>query len=774
MKSGLRFSLKSEYRPMTISARNSRKCWEPDFQLSLREVAGDTYPQADYELGGEDPHVVFSKVRFGRELLKRSKDYDQSKPSSTEVARVQGQIEQIHALANDPNVPSDRREFFRDFRLPDPKAMPECWRTMGFFRKRLHILWGMEKVGKNATFLPSSKNSLEWADGKNRKKVEDVLDVHDLTRADWRPWLLNALTFGWYGRRHGYRQRGGCLGSILTWLVRLLLIMLVASLFRGCLPRCSSVPPVSIPPISFPPVLPPSASTPSEDDKGSETPKDGKGEEAPALPEDEDGANSENAESSSPSKSELSKSKDSGLDDKKPESPPLPPQDEVSGRESVEALSFGFRVNPPKELSASDDIAKVEFSVSPIADLQGKDYVISDWCVNGEVRRPGASRTFAPPEGLRYDKSYTISASVTVDGKEHRVEPFQWNMVDSPTWQILEVGRDASGERRQYKIVCCNSSSVEPTVKSWKVAFRPGGKNEGTALAFDHDEKDLGKDGIELDWGIDRYKGAYYLELTAEVEYSLRGKDKTATHVETFPFTHDSSADALTKAKYEVVIPNVYFCLARLTDGSLINGTAFAVSEKRLLSNYHVAVGGIPECYANSGDYKVAGPVTLTNIKGKTYYAKVEWSDRGRDLAVLRLCDKRGNDADDRLPGYLHLANDALVSGICETAARHVFAIGYPKGTVCKGPPAFTDGKAEQVISRDYKWNGDAQTFDTIVNYTSTKCGYSGGPLVDYQTETVLGVNFGGLVEQLDGHKAASLATSVKEVRRAFTKLDAR
>ena len=63
------------------------------------------------------------------------------------------------------------------------------------------------------------------------------------------------------------------------------------------------------------------------------------------------------------------------------------------------------------------------------------------------------------------------------------------------------------------------------------------------------------------------------------------------------------------------------------------------------------------------------------------------------------------------------------------------------------------------------------QTFDTIVNYTSTKCGYSGGPLIDYKTETVLGVNFGGLLEMMEGHKAASLATSATEVRLGFPHL---
>ena len=71
-KSGLRFSLDGEYRPMTISPLDVRKCWEPEFQRALRDIAGETYPQADFELGSPDRHVTFSQVnqcgrRFSRD-----------------------------------------------------------------------------------------------------------------------------------------------------------------------------------------------------------------------------------------------------------------------------------------------------------------------------------------------------------------------------------------------------------------------------------------------------------------------------------------------------------------------------------------------------------------------------------------------------------------------------------------------------------------------------------------------------------------------------------
>lgn len=836
MRSGLRFSLKSgEYYPLTISPLNPRKCWEPEFQYALRDIAGDTYPQADYVLEGVDAHVRYSKLNsLGIDILKGSKPYDQRRPSKSEVVRVQEQIEQIHALANDSNIPTDRREFFRNLQLPDPRYMPECWRVTGLFKKHLHILWGISKGGKHSTFLPASAHAGSWDDQKNRVPLGDALGMPDATplansaqktvgalngqrktgfRANFLHWLLNTLTFGWYGRhsgRSGIGRSGGCLGRIISMLIRLVLIYLLFSLFRGCIPGCPSRfgrGPAYEPGVSMPGGLGGGSSGGDTDidggsgegcnmPDGSGDGRDGPGKDctAPDIPPELGGSApsndmdvkkpGENPDQNQPTDSqekdpndESAKAEDAAPDLAKEDpkqgedAPPQPKNDPppVSNLESVQALACRFKVNPPKELSGSNaDVARVEFSISAIDDLKGKEFIVSDWKINDEVLAPGESKTFSPSEGLRYDKTYTVTAVVTVDGNPQRVEPFQWNTVDQPTWQILEYGRNIDNAMRQYKLVCCNSSSIKPFVTNWKVSFRTKDKKEDKALDFGVESRRVGDNLFEMKKNIGFFEGAYFMEMSADVEYVVRGRTNCVTHVETFPFTHDSSADGLTKAKYEVVIPNVYFCLAKLEDGSLINGTAFAISEKLLLSNYHVAVGGIPESYVNSGNYKIAGPVTLTNVKGKTFYAKVDRSDRGRDLAILRLCDKAGKEVDDRLPGYLHLSEDSLVSGISETATRHVFAIGYPKGTVCMGPPAFTDGKAEKIFKRDYDWRGKHESFDTILNYASTKCGYSGGPLIDYQTETVLGVNFGGLVEKLEGHKAAALATSAKEVRIGF------
>lgn len=753
---GLEFPLKGKYRPLTVSQSNAHKCWEPEYQFALREIAGETYPQAEHEPSGESPSVTFSRTnKFGFETLRQSLPLNVRRPSAAELGRVQSEIERIHELANDPDIPSDRREFFRGFQLPDPRQMPECWRTSGFFRKRLSIIWGLAKEGKNSTFLPASAASAKWGDRAERIPLGRPFGFDGLPRS--------ATAGGIDGGGPG--GRCGCLGAFLRswpcWLTALLLGLPVCWGVRSC----SSQNGVA------------SAAVADVADAVTNAVRNVSGgmddglSDARGGVEPEDAVSDGGAESKTPESEGLEA--ESGGEEWPASSMDGPPrQTSVTNLESVRAFECRFRVDPPKELAGGDaESAKVEFTVSPVDENGGREFVVSDWTVNGRVARTGVASSFIPKNGLRHDGVYTISATVTVDGRPQRVRPYQWNGVDKPTWQILEVGRDEARDVRRYRLICCNSSSVRPVVNDWKVAFRAGGRHEAAKLAFDVEQKPLGDDVLELDWGIGRYKGAYFMEMTADVSYSLRGRDERTAHVEVFPFAHDSSADALTRAKYEAVIPKVYFCLARTQTGELVNGTAFAISGSRFLTNYHVAVGDVPESYVNSSGYRIVGPVRLTNVRGKTFHAVVEKSDRGRDLAVLRLCDKDGNAVKDVLPWYLHLADEKLLDSVSESRPRAVFAVGYPKGTVCFGPPSFTDGKAERVFRRDYAHQGRAESFETVLNYTSTKCGYSGGPLIDYQTETVLGVNFGGYVKQLEGHKAASLATSVSEVRRAFPDL---
>ena len=475
MSNGLKFSLKDEYRPMTISPLNPHKCWELEFQCALRRIAGDTYPQADYVLEGADPYVVFRKINLGVDVLRNSKSYNQRRPSASEVARVQEQIEKIHAMANDSTIPMDRRDFFRNLQLPSPIDMPECWRITGLFRKRLHILWGLSKGNKNSTFLPASANAGNWNDKESRVSIGDALGVpidmnkdcserfcadqstmENRKKRGLLPWLLNAI--GWYGRRYGYRS-GGCFGAIVGWIIRLFIIMLLLSLIRGCIRGCapnrggvsvfesresssnsdersnvgagspSSVTDGGLNGGEAPDIplelnrdgsqeSPGVADGVGQEEKSGATPDEDKNDaispavppassngveggsisgEAPDIPPELKGSESEERTDKTNSDGEIVDGKSGEVSDKEENDNPLSPDatpspqkkpDEVSNLESARALACHFKVNPPRDLPSPDEnVAMVEFTVSPIDDIRGRKYEVSDWCINGDIKK---------------------------------------------------------------------------------------------------------------------------------------------------------------------------------------------------------------------------------------------------------------------------------------------------------------------------------------------------------------------------------------------------
>ena len=786
--------LAGRYQPARVSRENPALCWDYVYQTPLRELSaslnpdgGGVCPFPQVECFGSNPissvQYLAVDAKTHRDVLGSTRPISRTRIPRWAVNAVQKVVDEVHCQAErqDQNMPSELRGFYRNFRLPDPNVMPECWRVGGRFgHKRVYVLWGLEKANsKNGGFFyPASKQSEKWKDGVARETLarkcgcfgfgpllrSSVGAVTETFTSRSQPkgndgagYLPNGTissemlrnedssrnVFGGLvgvgteteTRTEGDvaldspRQASGCLSRILRFVLgSLIFVALLAALFWliASLPSCRSR---------------------SNSSAG-----------APVASEDPAAPCAPSAPDAPVSSDEPSKDSPAAL--------PPRSQDPTSGEESVRALACAFRVNDPIFLDdGRGNVANVKFSVAPLKPNIKEKYIVSDWTVNGAIVKAGESQDFSPSGGLRYDRVYTISATVKIDNRVQRVLPYQWNSVDIPTWQIVPLGRGhADGERERYRLICCNSSLITPVVKSWGVGFYQSNRS----LSFKKDLEKVTDDEMEMKYDIGYFKGSYFMKMTVDIEYvDRKGTSRNVVHSEVFPFSHDSSATGLTRAKYEVVIPNVYYCLAKRNDGGLHNGTAFAISTRKLLTNYHVAVGGVPETYQDA-DYRVVGPVTLTNIKGKTYYAKVESSDRGRDLALLRLCDRSGNEVDEELPGYLHLANEGLVKGISKEHPRYVFAIGYPKGTVCMGPPAFTDGKAEEVDAREYAWGRKREKLGTIINYTSTKHGYSGGPLIDFQTEGVLGVNFGGIATNFEKHKAASLATSVDEVRKAF------
>ena len=150
--------------------------WHINFVNLLRGVNSANavnevvFPNPLQELDGSAVTYVLTDTE-GNEVLKKSISLrDKAIPSHC-LKKLQAAIDQMHTWADDPRVPAEKREFCRQFRLPDPKIDPDAYRMSGgWFSRKLHVLWGYEKNGSKA-FLPKSKISEKWDDAASREDI---------------------------------------------------------------------------------------------------------------------------------------------------------------------------------------------------------------------------------------------------------------------------------------------------------------------------------------------------------------------------------------------------------------------------------------------------------------------------------------------------------------------------------------------------------------------------------------------------------------------------
>lgn len=176
-----------------------------------------------------------------------------------------------------------------------------------------------------------------------------------------------------------------------------------------------------------------------------------------------------------------------------------------------------------------------------------------------------------------------------------------------------------------------------------------------------------------------------------------------------------------------------------------------------MLTNYHVAVGAIPEYYGSNGNYRIdaSKPLELSNENGK-FYARVLDSDKSADLALLVVCDKNGKDTGEKLPQFFIIDNGGPELG------ENVFSLGYPAGTSENDKPAFTTGKIDGTVTAP---GGGVM----IRHFSDIQPGYSGGPLVYMDKDDVVaGVNASGRVSDDNELKGANYAVSAAEIRKRF------
>ena len=766
---GIQVKFDGNYKPLSIKGDNSADYWNVKYQLG--ENPESVFPQAEPQQGenGELESVEFSAVNlYGREALRNSKDISQTRVPKSEVERIQRELESLHALAENPNVPEERRNFYRNLRLPDPSQIPFAWRISGLFRKHLHILWGFgTSRNGDGTFLPKTTKSEKsptnpeenWPDNHLRYSIKDILSpANGSSRLS--SWSFTPLAY---------------------FLLLLLIIGLLFIGWRYGIPLMNNL-------------LAGSATdtTTSQEQKKTLNPKpgekDGNSDSKNNISNDpqagekggssgtkeniindpqagEKGGNSGTKDNITNDPQAGEKDGNSGTKDNITNDPKAGEKDGNSDSKKNLPSNTTPRKNAPAiadytfsiqlgQVTKQGDIAAALFNVVPDKSMGNQKFVVHSWSVNGKQMLAGDNKSFSCKR-LSYKERYVITASVTVNGKAQKVLPYQWNNIDTPVWMIIRAGNNDN----EYQVLCTNSSSVRFSVEKWKKPVFYDGRKRNISDRFRcSDPHPRGNNKAVFRWSQDHI-GEYLMSLEATVCVTpADGKNTRKVNVEnTFVFINGSMSQALISLKLANMKERVYHCLATNIDGSQHNGTAFAISQKYLLTNYHVAIGNIPEYYGGKV-VKVdsSRPLILSN-EHTTFYAKVVRSNKKSDLALLKLCDRSGGETDAVLPAFF------LVSDRPPEKGARVLSIGYPAGTTRFGEPAFSDGKIEDTGNIPQRWG------NIIAHFSNIRPGYSGGPLVYMDRDSVvIGVNTGGVVSQNPLFRGMRIAVDVSEIHKSF------
>ena len=133
--------------------------------------------------------AMFADVDENNNFIYKGKNIsDDEKPSKwpipdREIRRLNRALDLLHKAALDEERTSEElRVFFRDFKIPSPRKVPEAYRLVGMFRPRLVVCWG---CGKNEDYeLPLTKNAKEACrSGKEGWESEGRIPVAKLFRS---------------------------------------------------------------------------------------------------------------------------------------------------------------------------------------------------------------------------------------------------------------------------------------------------------------------------------------------------------------------------------------------------------------------------------------------------------------------------------------------------------------------------------------------------------------------------------------------------------------
>ena len=154
--------------------------WDAQFQQIAQADLGRFCPEVTYVPGTEDGVgfvAVFRQNSLGMGELCRL-----SRPISDRRAKFQEEdldgfidaLDALHRKAEERNVVGDSARFIREFRVPDPREMPEAWRVSAGRPGHLLVLWGFAGSPASAV-LPLTETSKDWPDADRRVDLRNAM-----------------------------------------------------------------------------------------------------------------------------------------------------------------------------------------------------------------------------------------------------------------------------------------------------------------------------------------------------------------------------------------------------------------------------------------------------------------------------------------------------------------------------------------------------------------------------------------------------------------------
>ncbi len=152
-----------------------------DLQSEKRKGIADIFARVD-----ENGDFIYD----GKKLV-NTRSFASTTIPAREIRRLESALAIFHEWALDRSTRGDMRDFYRNFKIPVPTELPEAYRIVGKFRKRLVVCWGYGSEDKYV--LPMTYRAkvaakaaeVDWVCSK-RKSVAGLF-------RDWRTMFRNIL-----------------------------------------------------------------------------------------------------------------------------------------------------------------------------------------------------------------------------------------------------------------------------------------------------------------------------------------------------------------------------------------------------------------------------------------------------------------------------------------------------------------------------------------------------------------------------------------------------